>query len=183
MQEKHAGSRVGFRLREMVSGRGQSLKRFSEQVGIPYRSFQDYIAGKSKPGFEQLEKLARAGLDVGYLLSGRPTTNFPSGYDHEFEASGVLAGDNESKELLYHLLTKIADRAVRLLDPDVFQEAPTFHIMDVWARLVRHSVEAARELDRSLVDLRSKGVPSITVAEVIAEAAWARFMENEPGDG
>ena len=162
----------------MVAARGQSLKRFAENVGIPYRSFQDYVAGKSRPGFEQLEKLSRGGLDIGYLLSGRPTTNFPSGFDHEFSSSMLLAADNEIKELVYHLLTGVSDRAINLMDQAAFLEQPTSAVMQTWERLVHHAVLASADLDKNLVDLRAKGVPALTAAEVVAEAAWSRYIAD-----
>lgn len=73
MQDEYTGSSAGERLRASIEGRGKSLAAFARHSNIPYRSLQDYVAGKSKPGFEQLAKLAHQGLDVGYILTGHPT--------------------------------------------------------------------------------------------------------------
>ena len=71
MQEKSTESSAGDRLRMSIEGRGWSLANFSRLSGVPYRSLQDYVAGKSKPGFDQLAKFADKGLDVNYILTGK----------------------------------------------------------------------------------------------------------------
>ena len=71
MQDEYTENRAGDRLRASIDGRGWSLADFSRRCGVPYRSIQDYVAGKSKPGFEQLTKFALSGIDVSYVLTGR----------------------------------------------------------------------------------------------------------------
>ncbi|WP_156839891.1 helix-turn-helix domain-containing protein [Novosphingobium aquimarinum] len=71
MQEEYTESRAGERLRASIEGRGLSLAAFSRQCGVPYRSLQDYVSGKSRPGFEQLMKFSNAGLDVDFILTGK----------------------------------------------------------------------------------------------------------------
>jgi len=70
MQDEYTAIRVGKRLRSMIEGQGETLASFSRRCGVPYRSIQDYVAGKSRPGFEQLVKFASAGLDIGFILTG-----------------------------------------------------------------------------------------------------------------
>lgn len=60
-------------MRSSIEGRGLSLASFSRLSGVPYRSVQDYVAGKSRPGFEQLAKFAVAGIDIGFILTGKST--------------------------------------------------------------------------------------------------------------
>lgn len=47
-----------------------SLKSFSKQIGIPYRSLQDYLAGTRSPGADALQKIAMKGIDVNWVLTG-----------------------------------------------------------------------------------------------------------------
>jgi transcriptional regulator with XRE-family HTH domain len=71
MQAQSADNIIGGRLRRLLRMRGQSIREFSEIAGIPYRTLQDYLAGKAKPGAEQLARVAAAGLDVNFLLTGK----------------------------------------------------------------------------------------------------------------
>lgn len=71
MQDEYVENRAGQRLRASIEGRGWSLMDFSRRSGVPYRSLQDYVSGKSKPGFDQLTKFADVGLDVAFVLTGQ----------------------------------------------------------------------------------------------------------------
>jgi transcriptional regulator with XRE-family HTH domain len=71
MQAKSVEYTIGTRLRRLLRLRRQSIREFSEATGIPYRTLQDYLAGKAKPGAEQLGRVALAGLDVNFLLTGK----------------------------------------------------------------------------------------------------------------
>jgi transcriptional regulator with XRE-family HTH domain len=71
MQEKSTDFTIGHRLRRLLGLRGQSIREFSDATGIPYRTLQDYLGDKSKPGAEQLARIASAGIDVNLLLSGK----------------------------------------------------------------------------------------------------------------
>lgn len=73
MQDEHTENRVGARLRRSIELRGESLAAFARATKIPYRSLQDYVGGQSKPGFDQLAKMAEGGLDIGFILTGFPT--------------------------------------------------------------------------------------------------------------
>lgn len=47
-----------------------SLKVFSRESGIPYRTLQDYISGSRLPGADALQKIARRGVDINWILLG-----------------------------------------------------------------------------------------------------------------
>ena len=70
MQEKPAHT-VGSRLKRLIRQRGQTYKAFAEDTGISYRTLEAYLSDISKPGAEQLTKMALAGIDVNLLLTGR----------------------------------------------------------------------------------------------------------------
>lgn len=75
MQDEYTENRAGERLRASIEGRGWTLAAFSRASGVPYRSIQDYVSGKSKPGFDQLAKFAERGLDLAYILTGKSINN------------------------------------------------------------------------------------------------------------
>ena len=60
---------VSREIRNFLEGRGWSLKDLSRHTGISYRALQEYTAGNSKPGFDQLRKFASVGMDVTFLLT------------------------------------------------------------------------------------------------------------------
>ena len=52
------------RLKWLTALRSENAKRFAEETGIPYRTLQDYIAEKSKPGADHLARIAEYGCDI-----------------------------------------------------------------------------------------------------------------------
>lgn len=89
MQEECAENRAGERLRASIEGRDWTLAEFSRICGVPYRSLQDYVSGKSKPGFDQLSKFAHNGLDVHYILTGKSESNTDNSYPMFMQFGGV----------------------------------------------------------------------------------------------
>lgn len=49
---------VHSRLRAEITKTGLTLKAFAVVCGVPYRTLQDYVAGKRYPGGENLAKIA-----------------------------------------------------------------------------------------------------------------------------
>jgi transcriptional regulator with XRE-family HTH domain len=177
MQEEHTELRANDRLKVAIKARGQSLRGYADTVGIPYRSMQDYVGGKSKPGLDQLEKIAKSGIDIGYILTGRSTTNYPSSPSDGVVASALLGADDEIKELLLHYLERAVDVAISHVRPHTFATFPTASVIEIWSAGLAFIPEVAAELDSSLIDLRSKGVPAISAAEIIAHAVSRRLVD------
>jgi hypothetical protein len=70
-------STIGDRLRALLTDRHGAIREFSDATGIPYRTVQEYLASNNKPGADHLARMALAGADVHYLLTGRtPPTSF-----------------------------------------------------------------------------------------------------------
>ena len=62
---------VSERLKKVVSDFDGNLKEFAKQCGIPYRTLQDYIAGKREPGAANLIKIAtQMRISIDWLLTG-----------------------------------------------------------------------------------------------------------------
>ena len=62
---------IGARLRSAISGQGYTLAAFAAESSIPYRTLQNYVADKRKPGADHLAKMLEAGVDMSWLLMGR----------------------------------------------------------------------------------------------------------------
>lgn len=64
---------IGTRLRREILNRGyKNLTTFADAAGIPYRTLQDYVADKRIPGGAVLARMAEVGIDVAWVLTGRP---------------------------------------------------------------------------------------------------------------
>lgn len=62
---------VSKRLKNAVERSGGTLKNFANKCGIPYRTLQDYVAGKLEPGAGNLIKIStHMGISLDYLLIG-----------------------------------------------------------------------------------------------------------------
>ena len=63
---------IGTRLRREIRGLGyKTLAAFAADSGVPPSSLQKYADGKRKPGAEPLTSMAKAGVDVLFVLTGR----------------------------------------------------------------------------------------------------------------
>lgn len=61
---------IGARLKRARKARSQSQRAFAEAMDMPLPSYRDYEGGKRVPGGEALRRLAGAGIDTHWLLTG-----------------------------------------------------------------------------------------------------------------
>lgn len=57
-----------------------SIVQLAHMTSIPYRTLQDYLADKSKPGTPHVMLLAQAGLEIHELLLGADPAQYISVY-------------------------------------------------------------------------------------------------------
>ncbi len=66
---------VGKRLSEEIEEKYGSLRGAAQAIGAASGSyFRPYIAGDSRPGMTLRKKLANAGIDVNYVMTGKKTS-------------------------------------------------------------------------------------------------------------
>ncbi|MFZ4605226.1 MAG: helix-turn-helix domain-containing protein [Caulobacter sp.] len=178
MQDEHALSRVGLRLRAAINARGETLRSFSDRSGIPYRSLQEYVAGKNKPGFEQLQKIATSGVDVGFLLTGTYSGQFLKVFSEGAKHSLLLSSDGEFSKLIYDgLLSAIDDINIGVVSR---QGSPLTvqRITEILSYGLSMALSVVGEMEQPLVDLRARGVSASAVASIVLEAV-AKKLETE----
>jgi transcriptional regulator with XRE-family HTH domain len=62
---------IGDRLRSVIEENDFNLKSFAKAASIPYRSFQNYVSNKQKPGVDVLLKVREhLGVNLDWLLTG-----------------------------------------------------------------------------------------------------------------
>ena len=71
IQQMIAPTTIGARLRGVIEFRRERLSGFAAAVSIPYRTLQNHLRDERKPGPDHLGRLAGAGLDVVWLVTGR----------------------------------------------------------------------------------------------------------------
>jgi len=183
MQAESTEYTIGGRLRRLLRLRNQSIRDFSEATGIPYRTLQDYLAGKAKPGADQLGRIAAAGVDVNLLLTGKTRR---TGYTVRTDAPAddevyyILA----DIEILEAIDRKAKDTITALLkehlkpDDDLTFETLLMvylsllqRLADIFAR-TNPPIEQARKVGMSvskLVDSILEASTQIAVARMLAE--------------
>ena len=77
---------IGTRLRRTVDSRGMSLKDLHRVSGVPYRSLQNYVSDRQKPGAEALLKIREAlHVNIDWLLTGDGDKFLPVSEPNTFE--------------------------------------------------------------------------------------------------
>ncbi|MEI8396216.1 MAG: helix-turn-helix transcriptional regulator [Rhodospirillaceae bacterium] len=82
MKHKSADVGISKRIAHAIEGLREcegskmSLRFMATMIGIPYRSLQDYINGVRLPGAEALQKLAKYGININWVLLGDEEINF-----------------------------------------------------------------------------------------------------------
>lgn len=72
MDDRSARKNIGARLKQARKARTQSQREFAADIDMPLPSYRDYEGGKRVPGGDALRRLARAGIDTHWLLTGEP---------------------------------------------------------------------------------------------------------------
>ena len=165
------------------------IREFSDLTGIPYRTLQDYLGDKSKPGAEQLARISAVGLDVNLLLTG---TSRRFGYLIDDAAppddeSHYILADLEILEAIDRKAKEaITETLKRYLKPDEtltfdFLFAAYMQMVGVLTRAFARAappIEEARKLGMSvgkLIDLTLDGVVQITAAKLLVRAEAERL--------
>lgn len=62
---------ISERLKQVCEVKNWKIKDFSEQTGIAYRTLQGYIGGEREPNAEGMTGIAKAGVNLNWLVSGK----------------------------------------------------------------------------------------------------------------
>lgn len=188
MEEKNAEGTIGTRLRRLLAQRGQSIRDFTTASGVPYRTFQDYLADKAKPSSEQLARIALAGIDIHYVLTGRLSPRIANLQDAAIEAFGRIDLHNKpeaERNILadQSLVICLQEEAFNLVDTVIadkraegVQEFKTKNILNLYGEAVLVYLYAAMAMGALVADLRKHGVSTEQIMGLIRNAADARLQ-------
>lgn len=82
---------ISSRLRNLIDWRGLKQRKFAAETGIPYPALRKHLDARSAPGADHLIRLMRAGIDIGWLLTGRnsgPLCDWLPDVETDFAAFG-----------------------------------------------------------------------------------------------
>ena len=65
---------ISERLRQVCEVKNWKITDFAEQAGIAYRTMQGYIGGEREPNAEGMLGIAKAGVNLNWLVSGEGET-------------------------------------------------------------------------------------------------------------
>ncbi len=175
MQDEYTISRVAERLRGIIQARGESLKSFSDKSGIPYRSLQEYVGGKNKPGFEQLQKMASVGVDVGFLLTGLQRGASLKHFTNGFERPNFLVSDEEFSGIVYDGLLAAIDRLNGKILAEAGRPMTAKEVTAYLSQALAMALRVTDEMQKNLIDLRAHGVSAQVAASIILEAVGKKL--------
>ncbi len=66
----NAQMRISERLKLVCEQKNWKIKDFAELTGLPYRTMQGYISGEREPNAEGMTAIAKAGVNLNWLVSG-----------------------------------------------------------------------------------------------------------------
>ena len=162
-------------MRGFLAFAGLSIRDFSRETGVPYRTLQDYLADKRLPGAAHLGRMARAGIDLNWLLTGklRPTVlqAIRDGSDQEgFEAVGA---DLNLLDDLSRAAWRDADGyAARLLERSGTRPLPSEGLA-AFAYYLRLKLRTAAAMTRHLEAIRRDGHSNELIIDILTPAAPA----------
>jgi transcriptional regulator with XRE-family HTH domain len=97
------------RLKQVRESLGYTQKEMAKAVSVILQTWQVYEAGKSVPGGNVLESLARLGFNVNWILTGE-------GEMKRGDSNQILSLD---EDLLASIIISVIDFAVKNLDEDL----------------------------------------------------------------
>lgn len=173
---------IGVRLRRFLRFRGLSIREFSEETAIPYRTLQNYLSEQRKPGAEHLKAMADYGVDVNWLLGARAKPMTDGEMLSAASESTVVRADIE-------LLQELRERAVKLTDEMqkryVEENRKPLNLMEIlnfFSKTYLHFRKLAEGMESSIENLRKLGVSTPLIVDIISEAVVKAAERAQPSD-
>jgi transcriptional regulator with XRE-family HTH domain len=143
-----------------------TIERFATETGIKRTTIQEYLAGKSKPSADALERIARAGVNVDWLLTGEVRPSILAAlplFENARPVRGVLAEDPElGLVVLSRALEKMNDWAQQSAEID--RKINFSRMLEVTWRLFLQFAQNAERQRETIIRVRQEGGSPETVA-------------------
>lgn len=175
-------SYIGDQLRGFLRFRGLTIRAFSDSTGIPYRTLQDYLANKNRPGTAHMLAMARAGVDLNWLLLGsedsRPAFSATTLNDWGLPSSSPLRGDRAFLAEMNRRIMIVVDDT-NSAHVKRFGCSKSMHDMLLdYSKIWSLAARTIEEMAQSLEDLSSRGVPAETIADIVCHSL-SKYMGSQ----
>ncbi len=173
---------IGKRLETFVAISGKSRKAFSQLAKIPYRTLQDYLADKRKPGADHLVRLAESGIDVHWLLTGQiksPSIPLAELEQEETQQAELLWAD---VSFSLHLKEKASERTDQFHARYLKQHGETLPfdtLLRVYGEYFLMMVRVSAKIAPHLLELRTKGVENHQLIDDVVDAAVGEYLDKK----
>jgi hypothetical protein len=179
--EPPAASSIGARLRQFLMWHNLSIRAFSDRSGVPYRTLQDYLTNKRKPGAEHLASMGRGGVDLNWLLVDEDA------YEDHFSSARRMLGFRtdvlKSNQALCRAMVAKCDMFVDDANADFAalhgRPMTRLHINHLWNLTFKHVVAAADAMEHIVNDLIARGVPNETIADIVFRTLRKRALPDQ----
>lgn len=166
------------RLRGIIEARGQTLRGFSDETGIKYRSLQEYVAGNSTPGYEQLQKMSEVGVDIMYLLHGVHSSAMMQNLSPKAAKSGLLASDIEVTDHIINRLMNIIDHANQDYLKSHNSPMSLKQMMYIYKYGMSCIYDIIPKMEENLIGLRQSGVSAKAVTDIVIDVAESHIQSK-----
>ena len=158
---------IGKRLRWLMKIEGSSIKDLSERCQIPYRTIQQYLSDKRKPGADHLKKIAEAGIDLHWLLLGYDEPSIKVVCPGCENITGPLAADSL---LANHFFEEAFDAVDEWHQNHIHNGGAALDIktilMGVWAVFFLYD-DLLSKIEDQLIFARQHGMPVENIAQIV----------------
>lgn len=163
-----------------INVNGMSVKEFSREFNIPYRSVHEYLSDKRSPSVEQMTKMAERGIDINWLITGRayPALVFDlSIYEQLKPIEGIMLAD---RDLYNHMLLQAVAITNAAYEKEVGHPLGinlTSIFATVWTVLSFFG-NALDEHREKVEKLRSDGWTSAEIADLFAAEPVKKWLAD-----
>jgi transcriptional regulator with XRE-family HTH domain len=135
----------GKRLGEWVDRTFATRTEGARACGLTPQGLNDYLSERKAPGAEALARMAAAGLDVGWYLTGSSTPTAGTSATDRGE-TGIVSEPTTSfsRESTADEGDRLAELFGRALDAPMHDA----HTLDEWRQIAHHAIEALAEAAR-----------------------------------
>lgn len=188
MEEESAKNSISIRLRHAIElcaptgdeadGEKWSLKVFSKETEIPYRTLQDYLSGARLPGADALQKMAKKGIDINWVLLGDSSGSPIKETDVFPEADCLPLNDKEAEELIKAMALDWSDKVNKINIQKTGSSLPALAILQLIGHFRLHATVSYMRTINAVPLYLEKGMTKFDMLKVI-ESAVEPYLSQE----
>lgn len=188
MEEESAKNSISTRLRHAIElcapaggeadGEKWSLKVFSKETEIPYRTLQDYLSGARLPGADALQKMAKKGIDINWVLLGNSADSPLKEADIFPEADSLPLNDKEAENIIKAMAFDWSDNVNKINIQKTGNSLPALALLQLIDHFRMHATVSYMRTINAVPLYLEKGMTKFDMLKVI-ETAVEPYLSQE----